>query len=104
MSALTELRTFLATTAERCRAMRWFGPAFNIDVARDIAGDVAREQESISRQAHSAEQSDLEAVKLLEDAARDGLQAADMPAVAKAIRLIRASAKKDHDISEVAHA
>lgn len=104
MSSLTELRTFLADTARRCRAQRLFGAAFNTDVAADIAADVATEQAAAAREAHAAEVEDLEAAKILEAAARDGLTVCDMPAVAKAVRLIRRSARRDHAIAEANHA
>lgn len=102
MSAIAELRGFLADTARRCRATRLFSSAFNFDVAGDIAADVAKAQAATVREAHAAEVEDLEAVKVLEAAASDGLTACDLPAVAKAIRLIRRSAQRDHAIAEVA--
>ncbi len=66
----------------------------------DIVRDASAQQQKVARDAYSAEQSDLEAVKILQAAAEDGFTNADLPAVEKAIRLIRRSADKDHAISD----
>lgn len=99
-SPLAELRTWLADTAARCRAQKWFGALFLTNVASDIVADVVKNEEAAARDAYSAEQSDLEAVRILDEAAADGLSNSDMAAVAKAVRLIRRSAQKDHAVSE----
>lgn len=99
---LAELRQSLSDFAARCRAMNWLGALFRVGVAQDIVKDVEAQQAAIANDAYSAEQSDLEAVKIIEDAARDGLSQCDMPALAKALRLIKRSAERDHHITEAA--
>lgn len=100
MKPLAELRDWLAGSLARCRANLDFRAAFFVDVAADIAEDAEKHQAKVAQRAYSAEQSDLEAVKLLESAASDGLSACDMPAIAAAIRHIRRSAKQDRCITE----
>ena len=63
----------------------------------DNAKDICRAE---AKGKMRVEQADLEAVRLLEDAARDGFPAADLPAVESAVRLIRASAAADHALAE----
>lgn len=104
MKHLVELREFLSETATRCRAKGWFGALCRVEVAQEIAADVGRDQEKIAVEAYSAEQCDLEAARLIEEAGRDGFSNADAPALAKALRLIRRSAQVDHDITEVVRA
>lgn len=99
---VAELRASLSDFADRCRSQSWFGPLFRVRVAQDIAADISAHQRRIADAAYSAEQSDLEAVKVLERAAADGFTNADLPEVERAIRLIRNSANKDHAISEAA--
>jgi hypothetical protein len=100
---IAELRQSLSDFATRCRAARWFGALFRVGVAQAIVEDVERQQVEIANKARGAEQADLQAAKILEEAARNGLQASDMAAVAKAIRLIRLSAKRDQSIAEAAN-
>lgn len=104
VTPLTELRDFISESLARCRAKGWLGAAFRFNVAQDIATDLGKDLATVEREAHAAEVEDLEAAKILETAARDGLSQSDIPAVARAIRLIRRSAKRDHEIMEVAKA
>lgn len=97
---LCELRDSLSGFSARCRAARWYGALFRVGVAQDIVADDTKALNRISRAAYSAEQDDLEAVKIIKAAARDGFSDADLPALDKALRLIMSSAKKDHQISE----
>jgi G3E family GTPase len=99
---LCELRDWLKGRLSLRRSERRFDSAFDLDVASDIAADAARQQAQIAAEAYSAEQSDIEAAKLIEIAKRDGLDASDLPAIERALRHIRSSAKHDHNISETA--
>jgi len=100
ISPLAELRSWLADTADRCRSQRWFGPLFRVNVATDILADAEKAQKQAAEDAYSAEQYDLEAVRVLNEAARDGFTNADIPEVARAVRLIRQSAQKDRRVTE----
>lgn len=94
---LCELTGYLAGLATRCRAARAYDALFGISVAQDIAADLSRQESAVAALAYKAEQEDAEAIRLIEDAARDGFSAADGPALVKALRLIRASARHDHE-------
>lgn len=102
MKPLAELKVYLAETATRCRAMRWLGPLFCVGVTQDIVADVERDQLQIVRNAETAERADLEAAQIIETAAADGLTDSDLPAVRRALKLIRRSASADRQIAEVA--
>lgn len=104
LNPLRELRAYIADVAIRFRADRNFKGLFHVGVIEDIAVDAQREQAAIVQTAYSAEQADLEAAKLLEHAARDGFSNADLPAVQKAVRLIRSSARHDRRVVEMAQA
>lgn len=102
---LTELRGFLATTAERFRSLRLFGPLVRVQVAEDIVEDVVAREARMAREAYAAEQNDLEALKAIAAAERpdsDGGRAITPKEAAKIIRLIRRSAEKSHTISDLA--
>lgn len=92
---LRELTGYLARLADKCRASRAFEILFPVTVAQDIAADVARSQAAAGALVYTAQQEDLEAARLIEDAGRDGFSAADLPALTRALRLVRASAKHD---------
>lgn len=96
---LNELMAGLGKFAERCRSARWFGPLFWVGVNQDVAKEIEKHHRQIAADAYAAEQADLQAAKLLEDAAKDGLNQCDLPAVIQAIRHIRNSAKRDHLIA-----
>lgn len=103
-SPLRELRVYISNTAMRCRAGRWFGALFHVNVINDITRDVAEQQTTVARDAYTAEQYDLEALRILDEAARDGFSNADLPAVVRASRLIQRSAALDRKISDIAAA
>ena len=95
-----ELRGWLSDRLAIRRSEQRFDAAFDLDVASDIATDVQAHEQCASRVAYSAEQEDLEAIRILEQAEVDGLSNADLPAIHRAIRLIRSSAKHDRAITE----
>lgn len=99
---LTELRLLLRGSVNLARRARNYLEQLGWESAEEVAEEVVKHERKIAADAYSAQQSDLQAAKLLEDAARDGLTSADMPAVAEAIRHIRRSAEKDRQISEAA--
>lgn len=108
---LTELREWLSESASRCRAMRWLGALFRVEVAQDIASDIAAHQRMAAESAHASEQYDLIARGEIA-AARAELEAvlradASTPQLIDAIvrlkkaqRMVQLSADRDHDISE----
>lgn len=97
---LRELREYLARFIARCRAASWLGALFHARVVEDIAADLARQHRALSATAYTAEQADLEAARLLDEAARDGFSQADLPAVERAVRLIRRSAAHDRRLCD----
>ena len=97
---LHEQCRWLARRIAAARAAHAYTALPALTVAADIAHESAAACAALSATAYSAEQSDLEAVRLLEDAARDGFTAADLPAVVSAVHLIRASAAADHALAE----
>jgi hypothetical protein len=99
-NCLSELFRYLGGVAIRLRTDRNFTGLFHVRVIQDIAVDLRREDQKLASEAYAAEQADLEAVKLLEEAARDGFSNADLPAVQTALRHIRRSARIDHKLSE----
>jgi hypothetical protein len=102
MNPVVELRQWISVRLALRRRQSRFDVAFDLDVAHDIAAEADAHQKKIVADAYAAEQSDIEAAQLLETAKRDGLDASDMPAIERALRHIRNSAKRDHQIAEVA--
>jgi hypothetical protein len=98
-TALRAVRAYLTTFRGRCQAQGWLAALFHVGVLEVAVARAESERAQVAADGYSAEQADLEAVKLLEDAARDGLTQSDMAAVAAAIRHIRRSADKDHAIA-----
>lgn len=94
---VVELSGYLAGLAQRCRNSRAYEALFGVSVAQDITADLATTQAAAAAIVYTAGQEDAEAIRLIEDAARDGFSAADGPALTKALRLIRASARHDHE-------
>jgi hypothetical protein len=97
---IAEQARWLALKAASLRAARLYRQLCALTVAQDIAAEQAAVCASLSATAYAAEQADLEAVRVLEDAARDGLTADDLPAVEKAVCHIRRSAAADHALAE----
>jgi hypothetical protein len=102
INPITELVCYLTGWNAVARSKRRFSELLGVEAAQDIATDAVQHQRGIAASAYDAEQADLQAAKLLEEASKDGLTEADMPAIAAAIRHIRASAKKDRQINEAA--
>lgn len=99
---LAQLRLLLRGSVILAQRARNYVEQLGWESAEEVAAEVAQHEDEIRASAYDAQQADLEAAKLLEDAARDGLTQADMPAVAAAIRHIRRSAEKDREICEAA--
>ena len=97
---LKEVAAWLVDFTARCRAKRWVGALFWVGVTEDIVSDVVRIQRTVSAAAYAAEQEDLEAAKLIEEAACDGLTADDLPKLRQAARLARKSANRDRQICD----
>lgn len=97
---IREQNRWLARRIASARALRDYAALPALIVAQDIAADSAAACTAASALAYSAEQADLEALRLLEDAARDGFNSADLPAVEQAVRHIRRSAAADHELAE----
>lgn len=97
---LTDLRLLLRGSVILAQRARNWLEALGWESAEEQAEQVVAHERKLADAAYSAEQNDLLAAKLLEEAAKDGLSQADMPKIAAAIRHIRASAKKDHEICE----
>jgi hypothetical protein len=116
---LTELREYLADFYTRCRSLRFFGPAFRVTVAQDIAADVLVHQNKLASDAVEAKQHDQTAEEKA-DAAMERLKAvlsddivdekdrvnvrAAIAELQTARAEIRASKILDHMISEEARA
>lgn len=97
---LPEQSRWLDRRIARARRLRDYAALPALTVAADISADAARACSALSATAYTAEQDDLEALRLLETAARDGFNSADLPAVESAVRLIRKSAQADHAMAE----
>lgn len=104
MSTLARLQTYNREFASRCNVARWFGALFHVGVEECLIEDAKAEQAMIAATAYSAEQADLEALKLLEAVSADNeISADEMRLVKTACRHIRHSAEKDRAICEVSH-
>jgi len=102
---VTELREFLAASVARFRALRQYLPVIRTQVAEDIVADVVTRDGTIANCAYSAEQHDLEALKLIAQAERpdsDGGRSITPREAARIVRLIRLSAEKSRTVSELA--
>lgn len=98
---LAELRGHLAAMIADFRRLRNFGAILKTEVAEDITADAAAEQGRVGRLAYTAEQSDLEAARLLRETLADGhLAAEEIPALRLALRHVNRSAARDHQITE----
>jgi len=95
-----EQSRWLARRIASARALRDYAALPALTVAADISADAARACSAASALAYTAQQDDLEAIRLLDAAARDGFNSADLPAVEQAVRHIRRSAAADHALAE----
>lgn len=100
MHPVTELRRFVSASKAIAATNRFFHELIGWEACEDIAADVAKQKEKVERTAYTAAIEDEEALKLLRDAAADGLNQSDMAAVAKAIRHIERSRDRDRAIAE----
>lgn len=100
MSAGTEMTRYLAGWAKLARRQRQYAELLGVEAAQDIHAEEVAHQQALVRSAHAAESDDREAFRLLEQAVLDGLTEADRPAIDAAMRCIKRSAERDHDISE----
>lgn len=69
---VSELRSYIAAFAERCKAARWMACLFHVSVVADIAADVAEQQKKIELRAYSAQQAAHEAARLMDAVLEDG--------------------------------
>lgn len=98
---LAELRGHLAAMIADFRRLRNFGAILKTEVAEDITADAVAQQGRVGRLAYTAEQSDLEAARLLRGVLSDRhLTDADLPAIRTALRHVNRSAERDHQITE----
>lgn len=97
---LRELGAYLGRFRDRCQQKRWAGAEFHVGVANRIQQDLGAAHCVLSAAAHSAAVHDEEAIDVLRAALGDGLTAEDLPAIEKAIRLVKLSAAMDRQISE----
>lgn len=96
------MREFLASWSADLRKLRDWRNLLDAEAAQSIAADLAVREQALAGVAYTAEQADLEAVKLLEKAKEGGLDNSDLPLIARALRHIRRSAAHDHTLSEAA--
>jgi hypothetical protein len=102
-SHVSELTSHLARFAERCRAARWWAPLFHVNVASDIAADVAADQEQIRATVTQAQDFDLEALAQIETATAkdsDGGSAITLRELRRIRPLIVKSATLDQHAAE----
>lgn len=103
MNALTALRGYLARFRARCEAMAWHGAAIHAENCADITAEAIAESNAAAQRAYSAEQADREAARLLALAQApqsDGGAHITPREAAPILRLVQASAERDHDLSE----
>lgn len=97
---LAELNYWLAASIQKFRSLRQPLAVVRTQVECDITADLVKSLQADGRSAHTAEQLNLEASRVLSEASADGLTAADRPAIERAARLIRTSASRVHDIAD----
>ena len=87
MKPITELRTFLSRLLPDLRRRRQFGDVLNVEVAQEIASDVAAQHQQLHGLAYSAEQCGLSAKADLTGVFADGKITPDeQPIVDRAMR------------------
>jgi len=99
-----QLCAFLGSWRKEARAKQHFETMLDIECVQDLAAEASGLVQRVHALAHKAEVHDLEAATLLERALAGGLDASDVPAIRRALALLRRSAADDHAITEVAHA
>jgi hypothetical protein len=101
MSPLPELRAHLTAFAARCKAARWFGPAFHVRTADLILEDVAANEATAARLAHQNECAELAAERTLRDILADGIVTAPELRLLRQLPVTLARcAKRSHDLTE----
>jgi hypothetical protein len=99
---LTSLVSHLARFKARCLAAGWLGAHIHVEGAELHAANLATATGQLGRLAYAAEQSDLQAVEILETVLRDGeVVEAELPLLKRALGHIKASARRDHQITEL---
>jgi len=101
MKFLKELRDYNASMQGCCRAMRWFGALFHVQVEADILADAIAFEKRHAQAAYSSEIENLEADRLIESILADiALSEEELPKLRKAQKYIRSSAARYRAISE----
>lgn len=99
---LGELKDHLLAFARSLRGRRAFADVLQVEVAEDIRADAARQQGRVGQLAYTAQQSDLEAARLLREAIADGhITADEVPEIRAALRHVIRSAHSDRRITEL---
>ena len=101
-NTLLALVAHLARFKARCTAAGWLGAQIHVEGAELHAANLSVAQARVGQLAYSAEQSDLQAVQDIETVLRDGeVVEAELPVLKRALRHIKASARRDHQITEL---
>lgn len=101
MNFLTELSAHIAGFRDTLRHRRAYADVLHVEVAQDIAADIAAQQGRVGRLAYTAQQSDLEARQLLDRVLADGrITPAEVPLLRTARRHVLRSAERNHQITE----
>jgi hypothetical protein len=103
LSPVSELCQYVGTFAARCKASRWYGAVFHVEVCRVIVANAVTQQRHIAARAYTAEQADHEAVRIMEEVLEDGrVTPSEIKRLRLAQRHIRNSEKADASIVELA--
>lgn len=99
---LGELGERLRAFAAALRLRRAHADQLQAEICLDITADATRQQACAARHAYAAEQSDLEAARILRESIADGhITADEIPALRRALRHVQASARHDHAIGQI---
>lgn len=101
MPFLRELGHHLAHVSATLRKKRAFADLLQVEVAQDIARDLASELHQVRDQAYAAQQEDVEAERLMATVLADKkVTAAEIPLLETALRHVKRSGQRDHQITE----
>lgn len=99
---LGELRAHLLALTASLRRRVAFADVLQVEIAQDIVADASTQHTAASRLAYTAEQSDLEACRLLRASLADGhITADEIPVMRAALRHCTSSAAADRRITEL---
>lgn len=99
---LAELRDRLTAFASSLRLRRAHGDQLEAEVCLDVVADAARTEHTAARLAYSAQQSDLEAARLIRESLADGRITADeIPVLRHALRHVGSSARADERLTRL---